>query len=280
MRPRTRVVCRLLVLVSGVVLLAPPVVSAQAVSAGEREALARQVVARGGNADDLDVVVRLVDDAAAGGVPSPPLVNKIREGLAKNVPLVRIEPVVRQLAIDLRTADGLLAELVTGAAMDRRLAVTRLGEALGSGVTPDEVRALVRRGDATGVTRSADALAAAARGLAFIKEARLLVAEGTEVLVEATRRGFRDFELVDLGREVKRREVDYQAGRATLRALRDAIVRGERPERLFPPVRPEVADRPAVTRPDAVERPVRPETPVRPEQPERPGVPERSARPN
>jgi hypothetical protein len=214
-------------------------------------------------------------------------VNKIREGLAKNVPLARIEPVVRQLAVDLRTADGLLGELVTtAAAVDRRLAVTRLGEALGSGVTPDEVRALARRGEATGVARSADALAAAARGLAFIKEARLLVAEGTEVLVEAARRGFRDFELVDLGREVKRREVDYQAGRTTLRALRDAIVRGERPERLFPPVRPEVADRPAATRPEAAERPVRPETPVRPEQPERPGVPERPvvperpARPN
>ena len=99
-------------------------------------------------------------------------------------------------------------------------------------------------------------------------------------MAEAMRQGFRSQEILDLGREIKRREADYRAGRASLRALRDAIARGDRPEQLFRDARVETTARPAAARPDAtrpdapVERPVaRPETPQRPEQPVRPERP-------
>jgi hypothetical protein len=73
----------------------------------------------------------------------------------------------------------------------------------------------------------------------------------------------------DLGREIKRREADYRAGRASLRSLRDTIARGTRPETIL---RDSRAERPATTRPDATtDRPERPTTTTdRPQRPERP----------
>ena len=158
--------------------------------------------------------------------------------------------------------------------------MTLLAESLGSGVTLDEVRELRQQAQASGkVAMSSEGLAGAAKGLSFIKEAKLPLAEGTPVIAEAVRQGFQSRELQDLGREVKRRESDYRAGRASLRALRDAIARGDRPDTLFRDPRPEIVERPAATRPETPverpERPSRPEAPQRPEQPERPTRPER-----
>jgi hypothetical protein len=83
--------------------------------------------------------------------------------------------------------------------------------------------------------------------------------------------------MLEVGRQVKRRERDYRDGHASLRSLRDAIARGERPEQIFTPTRAADVERPAATRPDAATerptRPARPETPVRPERPERPQQP-------
>ena len=42
--------------------------------------------------------MRVADEAAAKGLPTAPLTNKIREGLAKGVDPRRIEQVVRQMA--------------------------------------------------------------------------------------------------------------------------------------------------------------------------------------
>ena len=57
---------------------------AQSVSPSEREALDR-----------------IATEAAAKGLPSAPLANKIQEGIAKGYPAARIEPVIRQLAAQL-----------------------------------------------------------------------------------------------------------------------------------------------------------------------------------
>lgn len=204
---------------------------------------------------------------------------------------MRIELVVRQLAVHLETADRLMREMEPasgGAARDA--SVTLLAESIASGLTPDEIRELGRQtrslgrpleGTApsrAGKPMSHESLAGAAKGLSFMKEAKLSVAEGTAVIAEAVRHGFRSREILDLGREVKRRESDYRAGRASLRALRDAIARGERPDQLFRDSRAETAERPAAERPESVvdrpERPIRPEAPQRPET-ERPTRPER-----
>jgi hypothetical protein len=252
-----------LVLVVLCSLIAPAISAAQSVSAAEREALDR-----------------LVAEAAAKGLPAAPLTNKIQEGFAKGADPKRIELVVRQMATNLETADRLVREIVPATAgAGREASVTLLAESLGSGITPDEVRELRRVAQATSNTNkppmSAEAMAGAAKGLSFIKEARLSVPEGTAVIAEAVKQGFRSREIVDLGREVKRREADYRAGRASLRALRDAIARGERPDQLFRDSRTDAVERPAATRPETpVDRPAaRPEAPQRPEQPVRPERP-------
>lgn len=274
-----RVTALLMVLLG---LAAPHPCGAQSVSASEREALVRLRTDRGGRAEEVDALIRLADQAAAKGLPPAPLTNKIREGLAKGHDLKRIENVVRQMAIHLETADRLVREMEPGAAgATRDGSVALLADSLGSGVTPDEVRELRRLAEPGATTgrspASAEGLASASKGLSFLKEARLSVPDGTAVMAEAVRQGFNPHEILDLGREVKRREDNYRTGRASLRALRDAIARGERLEQLFRDDRPDAAQRPAAVRPaPPVDRPQRPSRPE-PQRPERPVRPERPA---
>lgn len=257
-------------------LAAPSLGAAQSVSASEREALVRLRVDRGGRPDEVDALIRHANDAGAKGLPVAPITSKIREGLAKGADPARIDAVVRQMAIHLETADRVIRELqpASGAA-EREAPVTLLAEAIGGGVTSDEVGELRRQVQASGKPPvSSDGLASAAKGLSFIKEGRLPVAEGTAVMAEAVRQGFRSHEMLDLGREIKRRERDYREGRANLLALRDAIARGSRLDQLFRDSRAGVVERPAATRPEPTT--TRPEPVTRPE---RPQPPERLARP-
>ena len=263
---------------------APRPAAAQTVSAAERESLARLRTERGGRADEIDGLLKRVDEAAGRGLPTAPLTGKIREGLAKGHDPRRIDPVIQQMAGHLETADRLLRELGE-ASGGQNAAVTLLAESLGSGVTSDEVREILRGAQGSAAPPSAagvvtgDRLSGAAKGYSFIKDARLPPADGTAVMAEAVRQGFRSHEMLDLGRSVKIRESDYRSGRASLTALRDAIARGDRPEQLFRDVRPETPTRPAATRPERVERPERPEpTPQRPERPTRPERPGASIR--
>ncbi|HLG54170.1 MAG TPA: hypothetical protein VI485_02490 [Vicinamibacterales bacterium] len=273
MRPASSVIAFVLVALSG--LVGADLCAAQSVSVSERDALVRLRVDRGGQASDVDALIRVADESAARGLPSAPLTNKIREGLAKGADPKRIDAVIRQMATHLETADQLVREVdATASGAGREASVTLLAESFGGGLTPGDVRELRRLAQPSGKPPlSLEGLASAAKGLSFIREARLPVTEGTAVVAEAVRQGFRAHEVLDLGREIKRRERDYQAGRATLRALRDAIARGDRPEQLFRDTRTDAVERPAATRPEAPveqpERPGRPEAPQRPERPER-----------
>jgi hypothetical protein len=245
----------------------------QAVAADDREAILRLAADRGVAADDAGALLRPVEEAGAKGLPVAPLANKVREGLAKGVDPKRIDTVVRQMAGHLGTADALIRELNLGASPQRDEPVTLLADALAGGVSTDEVRELRRQAQPAAATSiPSDSLAAAAKALSLIKSAALPAAEGTAVMVEAVRRGYRSHEMLEVGRQVKRRERDYRDGHASLRALREAIARGERPEQIFTATRPAV-ERPAPSRPEAAtERPTRPVRPeaVRPERPERP----------
>jgi hypothetical protein len=276
MRPVSSMVAFVLVALSG--LAGADLCAAQSVSVSEREALVRLRVARGGQASDVDALIRVADESAAKGLPAAPLTNKIREGLAKGADPKRIDAVIRQMATHLETADQLVREVdATASGAGRETSVTLLAESFGGGLTPGDVRELRRLAQQSGKPPlSLDGLASAAKGLSFIRDARLPLTEGTAVVAEAVRQGFRAHEVLDLGREIKRRERDYQAGRATLRALRDAIARGDRPEQLFRDTRTDAVERPAATRPEAT----RPEAPVeRPERPGRPEAPQRPERP-
>ena len=266
-------------------LAVPAVCVAQAVSASDRDALVRLGTDRGGNAEDVDALIRVANEAAAKGLPAAPLTNKIHEGLAKGVDPKRIEAVIRQMSTHLETANRVVREIAPSTVVaSRESSVTLMAESFGSGVTPDQVRDLRRLSQPPAAGKpaaSADMVASAAKGLSMIAEARLPATEGTAVMAEAVKQGYRSSEILTLAREVKRHEADYRAGRASLGALRDAIARGNRPEQLFrdPPTAP--VERPATaTRPDApVERPAaRPEAPQRPEPPTRPPTVDRPSR--
>jgi hypothetical protein len=279
-----RVTVVVLMLAAASVLAVAPCATAQAVSAADREALVRLRVERGGRPEEVEALLRRADEAAAKGLPVQPVVNKIREGLAKGYDGRRIEPVIQVLVSNLEAADRLTRELEPAlAASTRAHSVTLLADALGTGVAADEVRVLARTAEggrpAEGGAALSERVAGAAKGLALIKDAGLPGAEGSAVMGEAMKQGFRPVDMLDLGRSVKRREADFRSGRATLQALRDAIARGERPEQLLRDVRPETPSRPAASRPEPgverPERPPRPETPQRPEPVERPTRPER-----
>jgi hypothetical protein len=222
-------------------------------------------------AQSMDDLIRQADAAGAKGLPVAPLKNKIREGFAKGHNPKQIEAVVNQMVQNLEAADRIARDVEPGVAVAaRESAVTLLADALGSGLTPDEIRELQRQAQAT----SSQDLAGAAKGLSFIKDARLLVNEGTAVMSEAVRQKFRAYEMQDLGREIKRREADYRAGRVTLRSLRDAIARGTRPETILRDSRAAAPERPATTRPETTDRPAPVDRPQRPERPvDRPTTP-------
>jgi hypothetical protein len=226
----------------------------------------------------VDALIRQADEAAAKGLPAAPLTNKIREGLAKGHDAKRIELVVRQITTHLETADRLMLETEpTSRASAREASLMLLAESLGSGVTEDDVRELRRLAQSSEAPAvSSEALASAAKALAFIKQANLPMTEAATVIAEAVRQGFLSHEVLDLGRDVMRRENEYRTGRASLRALWEAIASGARPEQLFREARPVVVERPGTARPERVERPERPSRPE-PSRPERPVRPERPA---
>ncbi|HET9833308.1 MAG TPA: hypothetical protein VFP91_16415 [Vicinamibacterales bacterium] len=229
-------------------------------------------------AQDVDALNRVADEFAAKGLPSAPLTNKIREGVAKGVDPKRIELVIRQMGAQLESADRLIREMTETSGATRDAAVVLVAESLGSGVTVEQVRELHRlaQPDARRPV-PADAVASAVKGLSIIEDAKLPVADGTAVMAETVKHGFRSNEILDVAREIKRRELDYRSGRASLAALRDAIARGNRPEQLFRDGQSPAAERPAATtRPERpVERPAaRPDT-QRPEQPAASGRPAR-----
>ncbi len=261
----------MLVLVWG--LAVPAVCAAQAVAASEREALVRLSVDRGGRAEDVDALIRVVNEAGARGLPVAPIANKIREGLSKGAAPARIDMVIRQVATHLDSADQVIRELQPSAGpAEREASVTLLAEALGSGVSREDLGEIRRQSQASGKpVVSTETLASAAKGLSFIKEAKLPATDGTAVMAEAARQGYRSFEMLDLGREIKRRERDYREGRASLLTLRDAIARGSRPDQLFRDSRAGSVERPAATRPEPTRTRPEPTTlPERPLPPERP----------
>ena len=228
-------------------------------------------------AQDVEALMHVADEIAAKGLPSAPLTNKIREGVAKGVDPKRIEVVIRQMGANLESADRLIREVTETPGASRESAVVLVAESLGSGVTVDEVRELRRLAQPEPRTPvPVDAVASAVKGLSIIEEARLSVPDGTAVMAETVKRGYRSNEILDLAREIKRRETDYRTGRASLTALRDAIARGNRPEQLFRDSQGPAAERPAATRPERpAERPAaRPDT-QRPEPPAASGRPAR-----
>jgi hypothetical protein len=208
---------------------------AQSLSIQDRDEINRLRSAQGYSAEEVNPLIEQVTKAAEKGLPGEPLANKVKEGLAKGIEPKRIEPVLRQFIAHFENAQEALREAgARGIAEgNRQRALETLADAFARGATIDEVRELARLTQDAKQKVTQDVLAAGAMSLAIMKEGKIPSKDGATLIGEGIRQGYRPVELLDLGREVKRRGSEFQEGRASLQALKEQVRRGERGDRLF-----------------------------------------------
>lgn len=195
-------------------------------------------VAQGHSEEEVNALVEQVSKAGEKGLPTEPLANKVKEGLAKGVEPKRIDGVVRQLVTHLESAHEILQEASAKGLMDsspanRQRALEGLAEALSRGATAEEVRELARTGQGAGGKVSQESLASGAKSLAILKEAKIPSKDGAALVAEGLRQGYRPTELADLAREIKRRGADLQQGRMNVQSIKDQVSKGQRVDRIF-----------------------------------------------
>ena len=222
-------------MLSLMVVLTATSVWAEPLSIQDREAITRLGSSQGRSESEITPLLDHVSKAGERGLPTESLLNKMREGLAKGVEPKRIDPVLRQMTSRLESAHEVLEEAKGRGISEgnRQRAVETMAEALARGATVDEVRELSRLSQEGRHKATQEELAAGAKGLAVMKEGRIPSKDGAALVGEGMKQGYRSSELLDLSREVKRRGSDFEEGRASLKALREQVSRGERSDRLF-----------------------------------------------
>lgn len=210
-------------------------VQAESLSDQDRAEINRLRAAQRHSTDDLKALLDQVNQAGERGLPVESLANKVKEGLAKGIDPKRIDPVIRQMASRLESAHEVLQEAKGRgiAEGNRQRALETMAEAFARGATADEVRELSRLSQEGRHKATQEELAAGAKSLAVMKEGKISSNDGTALVGEGIKQGYRSSDLLVLGREVKRRGSDFQEGRASLKALREQVRRGERGDRLF-----------------------------------------------
>ncbi|MBK9306231.1 MAG: hypothetical protein IPM58_03890 [Nitrospira sp.] len=210
-------------------------VQAESLSNQDRAEINRLRAAQGHSSDDITALLEQVNKAGDRGLPVESLANKVKEGLAKGIDPKRIDPVLRQMTSRLESAHEVLEEAKGRgiAEGNRQRALETMAEAFARGATADEVRELSRLSQEGRHKATQEELAAGAKGLAVMKEGKIPSKDGTALVGEGIKQGYRASELLDLGREVKRRGSDFKEGRASLQTLRDKVSKGERSDRLF-----------------------------------------------
>lgn len=209
---------------------------ADSLSAQDRAEINRLRAAQGHSSDDINPLLEQVNKAGERGLPIESLANKVKEGLAKGIEPRRIDPVLRQMTSRLESAHEVLQEAGSrgGEEGNRHRAIETMAEALSRGATVEEVRELARLSQHEGKYKAThEVLAAGAKSLAVMKEGKIPSKDGAALIGEGIKQGYRASELLDLGREVKRRGSDFESGRASFKTLRDQVSKGERSDRLF-----------------------------------------------
>ncbi len=222
-------------ILAAVCLSAVDPVWAESISGQDRDEIARLRSARGFAAEEVSLLLEQVNKAGERGIPTEPLANKVKEGLAKGVDPKRIDPVLRQMVTHFESAQEVLREAGTRGVAEgnRRVAVETLAEAFSRGATAEEVRELTRLSQDGKQKVTQETLAAGAKSLAVMKEGKIASQDGAALIGEGMRQGYKPSELLDLSREVKRRGGEFQSGRANIQTLREQMRRGDRGDRLF-----------------------------------------------
>jgi len=211
---------------------------ADSLSTQDREEINRLRSAQGHSAEEVNALLEQVTKAGEKGLPTEPLANKVKEGLAKGVEPKRIDPVLRQLVSHFESAHDVLQESISKGMVDvsqgnRQRALEGLAEALSRGATAEDVRELAKTAQGGGAKVSQESLASGAKSLAILKEAKIPSKDGTALVAEGIRQGYRSAELGDLVREIKRRGADLQQGRMNLQTIKDQVSKGQRADRIF-----------------------------------------------
>ena len=211
---------------------------ADPLSPHDREEINRLRSAQGHPAEEVNALLEQVMKAGEKGLPTEPLANKVKEGLAKGVEPKRIDSVLRQLVAHFESAHDVLQEsvgkgLVDGSQGNRQRALEGLAEAMSRGATAEEVRELVKTGQGGGGKVPQESLASGAKSLAILKEAKIPAKDGAALVAEGLRQGYRSAELADLAREIKRRGPEFQQGRLNVQAIREQVSKGQRADRIF-----------------------------------------------
>jgi len=218
-----------------VMAVVPQVSQAASLPAKDVQDINQLGQARGHAPESINRLLEHAQQAIDQGLPERPIMNKIKEGLAKGASPERIQPVVRDMVGNLRDAREVLRDATSGSAGQEGGGNSRatevMAEALSRGVTVDEVRSLGRSRGQGQVDQ--EALAFGAKGLALTKEGGVPVADAIPVVGEALRQGFRSKELLDLGREIKKRGNEFRADRNRIQDIKKAVERGERPDKIF-----------------------------------------------
>ncbi len=225
-------------LISLAMCLGASPVLADSLSTQDREEINRLRSAQGHSAEEVNALLEQVTKAGEKGLPTEPLANKVKEGLAKGVEPKRIDPVLRQLVTHFESAHDVLQESISKGMVDssqgnRQRALEGLAEALSRGTTAEEVRELAKTAQGGGTKVSQESLASGAKSLAIMKEAKIPSKDGTALVAEGLRQGYRSAELGDLAREIKRRGADIQQGRMNLQNIKDQVSKGQRADRIF-----------------------------------------------
>ncbi len=208
-------------------------VMAESLSAQDRNEIGQLRASRGFAVDEVNQLIELVNKAGEKGIPTEPLANKVKEGLAKGVEPKRIDPVLRQLVGHFESAQETLREAgVRGISEgNRQRAMETMADALARGATVEEIRELTKLSQDGKQKVTQESLAAGAKGLAVMKEGKISSKDGAALVGEGLRQGYKPTELLDLGREIKRRGPEFSESR--IQVLREQISRGERSDRLF-----------------------------------------------
>ncbi|MEK7869829.1 MAG: hypothetical protein AAB271_05800 [Nitrospirota bacterium] len=224
-------------LISLAMCLGPSPVLADSLSTQDREEINRLRSVQGHSAEEVNALLEQVTKAGEKGIPTEPLANKVKEGLAKGVEPKRIDPVLRQLVTHFESAHDVLQESVSKGMVDssgnRQRALEGLAEALSRGATAEEVRELAKTGQGAGGKVPQESLASGAKSLAILKEAKISAKDGAALVAEGLRQGYRSAELADLAREIKRRGPEFQQGRLNVQSIRDQVSKGQRADRIF-----------------------------------------------
>jgi len=224
------------ILLFGLVMaMAPHVSHAASLPAKDVQDINQLGEARGHPPKSIERLLEHAKQAKDQGLPERPILNKIKEGLAKGASPERIQPVVRDMVGNLRDAREVLRDTTSGGSGKEggrnSRATEVMAEALGRGVTVDEVRSLGRSRGKSRVNQ--EELAFGAKGLALTKEGGVSGKEAIPVVGEALRQGFRSNELLELGREIKKRGNEFRTDRNRIQDIKKSVERGERPDKIF-----------------------------------------------